>query len=374
MSRCLWLALLVLVAPASAGAQAGIRVVQFERVRVDGAIGEWRGAHFVSVGEGADASMRFALGYDERGLYLAAEVWDDRLVRTARRGANEDAIILTLAAPGPRGAAVDVYLFAGETGRSAASAGVAPFRSSRVRPLRGVQVVEGPLARGSGYTLEAFLPFSVVPGGARGWERARASIRLRDVDREARPVVESEPSLVSSPEPDALLPLAVAGGASGVLEEFLAAQNLLAARPTHDLRGDVAGDAREERVFLVAGFLLVTGPGFRDGRSYAYHRLPVEGARDVRSAELVDLTGDGKDELVLVLRQRNARGERDLWQVMSLDGESPRAVFGVEVRKAIGERFVEASVRVRRAGRGAPTIEVRAGRASGLDAESYRET
>lgn len=375
MTRCLCLlCLAVALAPIRAGAQAGIRVIEMERVRVDGAIGDWRGARFTSVGEGPDASMRFALGYDARGLYVAAEVWDDRLVRTSSPGASEDAIILTLAGPGRRAGAVDVYLFAGETGRTAASAGVAPVGSPRVRPLAGAQVVEGPLARGRGYTLEAFIPFSAVPGGARGWDQARASIRLRDVDREARPEVEAEPALVRVDARDlsTLVPLTPAG-AAGVLEEFLASRDMLAARPTHDLRGDVAGDAREERVILVAGFLLVSGPGFRDGQGYAYHQLPVDDARDVRSAQLTDVTGDGKAELLVVLRQRNAQGERDLWQVMSLAGESPRAMFGVEVRKAIGERSVEARVRVRRERGGAATIEVQTGRASGFDAESWRE-
>ena len=357
---------LTLLLPLGAQAQAGMRVVAVERVRVDGAVGDWRGASFAAVGEGADASMRFALGYDDRGLYVAAQVLDDRLVRTPRPGAREDAVILTLSTG--RGAGTDLYLFAGVTGRSAASAASAPAGTSRLRPLGGAQVVEGPIARGSGYTLEAFIPFAAIPGGAR-WREARGTIRLRDVDSEARPDVESEPALVPI---DALVPLLPSGGDAGILEEFLASQNVLASRPTHSLSGDVAADARPESVILVAGFVLVSGPGFREGRGYSFHRLPVSTAGDVRSAQLADVTGDGKDELILVLRQRNGQGERDLWQVMDLSGQSPRAMFAIEVRKAIGAASVDARVQIRR-GRGAPTLEVRAGRAEGLDAASYRE-
>ena len=355
-----------LLLPLRAEAQAGMRVVAVERVRVDGAVGDWRGASFAAVGEGADASMRFALGYDERGLYVAAQVLDDRLVRTPRPGAREDAVILTLSAGR---AATDLYLFAGVSGRSAASAASAPAGTSRLRPLSGAQVVEGPIPRGSGYTLEAFIPFSAIPGGAARWREARGTIRLRDVDSEAHPTVESEPALAPL---DALVPLLPSGGDAGILEEFLASQNILASRPTHSLSGDAAGDARDESVILVGGFVLVSGPGFRDGRGYSFHRLPVNSAGDVRSAELADVTGDGKAELIVVLRQRNAQGERDLWQAMDLSGESPRAMFAIEVRKAIGAASVEARVHIRR-GRGAPTLEVRAGRAEGLDAASYRE-
>ncbi|HJL15468.1 MAG TPA: hypothetical protein RMH99_07435 [Sandaracinaceae bacterium LLY-WYZ-13_1] len=366
------------LAPPCAEAQAGMRVTEVESVRVDGAIRDWRGAHFATVGRGPDASMRFALGHDDEGLYVAAQVWDERIVRTPRPGAREDAVIVTLAFPrGRRLRAFDVYLFAGVSGRSAASAGIAPAGRSRVRPLSSARVVEGPLTRrGRGYTLEAFVPFSALPGSSR-WDRGRGSIRLRDVDAEAHPEVENEPALVEV-DPrhlDRLVPLMPTGGAGGALTAFLNERGLGAARPRHDLRGDVAGDDRPERVFVVDRYVVVTGPGYRDGGGYGYQRLAVDDAQDVRDAELHDLTGDGNEELVLVLRQRNDQGERDLWQVMSLAGDSPRPIFGIEIRKATRQGSVEARIRiVRGRGRRPPQIEIRAHRARGLDRESYRES
>lgn len=365
-------ALLLAALPATAAAQAGIRVHDVEEIRVDGALGDWRGATFTEVGQGEGGSMRFALGADRAGLYVAAEVRDDRLVRTARPGLREDAILLTLSIPdGRRTHFSEIYLFAGVSGRSAASAGLATRAGAAPSPLSAARVVEGPRARGSGYVLEAFLPFSAIPGGAR-WESARATIRLRDVDSESRPVVVAEPALVP---PDALVPLMPAGGTSGVLEEFLASRGLGAARPAHDLRGDVAEDGRDERVVVVDRFLVVSGPGYREGRGYAFHELPVAHGGDVRSATLRDLTGSGKAELVLVLRQRNEQGERDLWQVLTLAGDRPRPLFGIEIRKAVRGGSIEASVRiVPGRGRALPEIEVTAGRAEGLDAARYQET
>ncbi|MEZ4335911.1 MAG: hypothetical protein R3B82_04725, partial [Sandaracinaceae bacterium] len=135
-----------------------------------------------------------------------------------------------------------------------------------------------------------------------------------------------------------------------------------------------AGDARPERVYVVDRFVLITGPGYRDGTSYSFHELPIQQASDVRSAQLRDLTGDGKAELLLVLRQRNEHGERDLWQVLSLSGERPTPVFSIEVRKATRAGSIDASVRILRGrGRQPPEIEVTAGRAQGLDATSWRE-
>lgn len=367
--------LLVLAAPSLASAQAaGMRVYQIDGVRVDGALGDWRQAEMTQVGRGRDASMRFAVGNDGEGLFVAAEVTDDRLVRTPQPGNREDAVVLTLAiGQGRRRSVVDIYLFAGVSGRSAATAGLARSFGGRPRPLRGARVVEAP--RRGGYTLEAYIPFRSIPNGQR-WESARASIRLRDVDSEAHPEVESEPSLVDvdAQHLDNLVPLMPTGGASGALNAFLNERGIAAARPTHTLNGDVRGDGQPERVYLVHNYVLVTGPGVRGG-GYAFHQLSVDHARDVRSARLRDLTGDGKAELVVVLRQRNDQGERDLWQVIDLHSERIREMFAIEVRKAIrGGGSVEARVRILNArGRQAPEIEVSSHRAQRLDRESYRE-
>ncbi|MBZ0118789.1 MAG: hypothetical protein K8H88_17440, partial [Sandaracinaceae bacterium] len=83
----------------STQAQVGLRLFAVEGIRVDGALRDWQGGRFATLGEGDDASMEYLLGYDERGLYLAAQVRDDRLVRSAQGGTREDAIILTLAFP-----------------------------------------------------------------------------------------------------------------------------------------------------------------------------------------------------------------------------------------------------------------------------------
>lgn len=361
-----------LCSPAIAFAQAGIRVYEVEDVRVDGVLRDWSAATFADVGTGSDASMSFALGSDAQGLYFAATVHDDRLVRTPTPGTREDAVILTLSLPEGRGRRIsEIYLFAGVPGRSAGMAGLADQINGRPRVLVGARVVEGPLRRGAGYTLEAFIPFAQIPGGSR-WDQARATVRLRDVDSEAHAQVEAEPAFVPT---DALVPLLPSGGSGGVLEQFLAERGMDAARPSHDLRGNVNGDRRQERVFVVDRFVLVSGPGYRDGQGYAFHELPVQSSQDIRSAQLRDLTGDGVAELVIVLRQRNPQGERDLWQVISLSGDNPAAVFGIEIRKAIGRGSIEARISIHPArGRGAPEIEVSAHRAQGLDAESYQES
>lgn len=378
MRRAPFLSVAVLVWATSAAVSAQVampisEVGEGSAIRVDGALREWRGVRFIDVGQGADASMRIALAYDGGGLYVGAEVRDDRLIRSSSPGTSEDAIVLTLALPARRGLeAQEIWLWAGQAGRSAASVGIGAL-GRRPSAVRGAQIVEAE-SRG-GYTVEAFVPWRAIAGSAR-WQEGRGSVRLRDVDSAAHPDVESEPALapVDAAHLERLPSLAPTGGASAAFESFLASRSLEGARPAHDLRGDVGADGQPERVSIVDRFLVVTGPGWQDGRGFSFLQLPVGAAADIREPRLVDLTGDGKSELTVTLRQSDARGSRDVWQVFSFAGAQPQAVFAIETRKATSAGSVEASVRVARGRRGqAPAIEARVGRANGLDASSLQE-
>lgn len=341
-------------------------------VRVDGMLRDWRGLRRVRVGSGRDASMQVVFGYNARGLYVAASVQDQRMIRTARHGANEDAIVVTFAMPARRGfTSSELWLYAGVAGQSAAAARIGPL-GGRTRPVRGAEVVEARTRQG--YELEAFIPWAQIPGAAR-WQRGgRAAVRLRDVDSEARPRVEAEPSFgtVDRQNLDRLPELSPTGGEHAVLARFLESQGIGGARPRHDLSGQVCGDRRPERVVHVERYIVILGPGYREGRGFDYLELPIRSGSDVIAARLQDFTGDRKAELFLRLRQRGERGTRDLWQLFAFDCESVRALWGIEVRKETDAGHVESRVHVR--GQGRPSIEVTAGEARGLTPQNFQES
>ncbi len=358
----------------TAGAQVRLHELAEGAIRVDGMLRDWRGLRRVRVGRGRDASMEFVLGYDERGLYVAASVRDERFVRTPRFGPNEDAIVVTLAMPvRRRWRASEFWLYAGVEGRSAGAVRMGPLRG-RTRPVAGARVVEARTA--DGYDLEAFVPWRQIPGGRRFDRGARVAVRLRDVDSEARPRVENEPATkpVDPRHLDRLDELRPTGGQYAVLQRFLQSRDMPGARPRYDLSGQLCGDRRPERVVQVGRYVVVLGPGYRDGRGFDYTELPVQSSSDVLGARLRDFTGDGRKELFLRLRQRDARGTRDLWQLFAFDCEAIRPLWALEVRKETAAGHVEARVHVRGGGRGAPpTIEVVAGRAEGLGPDDYAE-
>ncbi len=360
----------VALAPA-AKAQEGLtlREVADGGIRVDGMLRDWRRAPRITLGRGDDASMRFVLGYTADGMYLAASVKDERLIRDGLSKV-QDAVVITLATPGRRGfQATEIYVFPGRPGEAAAVAS-GNLRARRLRPVRGAQAVEA--VGQDGYELEAFVPWSAFAGGRR-WQEGRIAVRLQDVDREARPEIENQPATarVDGANLERLPQVRTSGGQDNVLRRFLASQDMDAARPQHDLRGDVSGDNRPERVVLVGRYVVVFGPGYRNGQGYDFAALPVQNPSDISEVQLRDFTGAGKKQLALRMRQRGGRGGRDVWQLYAFSGEAIAPLFGIELRKETAAGHVESRMRIR--GRGRPTIEVTAGRAQGLTPENFQE-
>ena len=377
MRRFSWLgSLRWCLIPAVASGQVGVR---FEEVRpgvtrLDGSLRDWQQVRFVPVGDDDDGRFEFAVRYDNEGFYLGARVRDERLIRNRRPTPRDDALVMTLALPrGRRLVATDLWFYPGLEGRLPGAVAKGAY-GRRPRPLRGARLVEGPLqAASSGYVIEAFVPWSSLGRLRRGWQSGRISVRLNDVDSEAHPRPEREPSLapVSRRSLHTLPEIQPTGGEAAMLRRFLASRSLEGTRPWFDARRDMTEDRRPERVLIADRFVLVMGPGYRDGTEFDFFELPVVSRADAADASLVDLTGDGKAELTVRLKQRNERGTRVVWQVYRFGDGGLAPAFGIEVRKETDRGFVEADLRL---GRGRPrSIVVEPGSSEGLNASNFSE-
>jgi len=339
-------------------------------IRIDGALGDFRGVRFAEVGDDADGSLEYALGYDEQALYVGARVYDDDFVRTAQPSSREDAIVLTLVMPRAAGQpqVSEVWLFAGIPGRQAGSAAIGV---PGVRPSvsREISLVEGLLAGHAGYVLEARVPWGVIPGG-REASIARGAIRLVDVDGKVGAKATVVASAVSA-KASGLPHLLMVDGPNAAVQSFFAAKQLAPGSVRFDLTGQVGGDARLDRVVVAGTFVVVAGPGLGDHGGYRFMDLSVPSSAGVLAAELRDLTGDGLQELVVRLDQQNEFGRRELLQVIALSPGEPRPLFSLELRKQTDRGSVQAVLRFE-PGK-PPAIDVRIGDAKGLDASTYAE-
>jgi hypothetical protein len=341
-----------------------------ERMRIDGALSEWKGAHFATLGTGADASLRYALATADDGLYVGVEINDDKLVRKASPGPGQDALVLTLAmiTRGSSLSASEVWLHPGQAGKSKAVAAIGA-KGAALKPSNTIKVVEGPNKNGAGYVIEAFIPWKVVPG-ADIWEQGRGALRFEDADQ-------GKPDVLSTASGAQLedLPRLIAGdGQQDFFGAFAKEKNLIGIEPRFDFRGQVFGDKRLERVVLIDRYMLVYGPGYKDGNGFGFVQLPIGMGGGLKSAVLRDFNGDGLDEIAIVTRQKNELGAREVWQAYSLDGTNPKPLFGFELRKETRGGFVESTLAIEKDRAGVTTFILSRGKSSGLDEKTFQET
>lgn len=363
-----WVFVLSFAAVASA---QGLRVDQSaERMRVDGSLREWKGARFAQFGSGDDASFRIAFATADGGLYVGAEIADEQLTRQSGVGGAQDALVVTFSMPDVGGVlrSTDVWLHPGKTGKKAA-AGIAR-EGDKPKAEPRIQVVEGPRDDGDGYVLEAFVPWALVPG-AEIWEQGRMGVRFEDVDGGSK--VESVVRSSDARKPSELPRILLGEGHQDFLGSFLSSQGLTGVEPRFDLRGNVHGDGAPERVVLVDRYLVVYGPKYKKGEAFGYFQLPLGIGGGLKNAVLQDITGDGVDEVLLLVRQKNELGARELWMVVSAQGENPRPIFAIETRKEAKGGFIDSELSLDARGKGPARIRVRVGRASGLDASNFSE-
>jgi hypothetical protein len=116
----------------------------------------------------------------------------------------------------------------------------------------------------------------------------------------------------------------------------------------------------------------VVGEGYRDGRGYDFERLGVRRAEDVQRARLEDITGDGKAEIILRVRERDRAGIRASWVVLGTQGDGVTELFSVPVFERTRQGIARARVELRRQRRGAPFIDIRAEGVERLDPATYQ--
>lgn len=376
-------ALMACLVPSAALAQRGPRVTAWSlrlrdvapgAVTVDGSLGEWRGIPGTSLGTRGrivagggwsgpeDASANFALLDDRANLIVGVHVRDQRFVRTARYGAGEDQLVLTLAFPGG-GAPVELRLLPG-------GPGVAAKVRRSGQDVAGAAAVE--MARDGGWSAEFAIPWRSLPEARAGRTGLRAALSLVDCDSEARLEVETVLATARVGRSSSTVPAVRIAAEEGMLNSFRRDRDLVGVTPSFERTADVAGDRAPERIAVVEQYVMAFGPGIRGGQSYVYRSLPVRAARDVLGLEARDVSGDGKAEIVLRWRETNAAGERELWGAFGItSGDVPTVapLLVVETGKRVGDRRLANEVRVV----GGGEIEQRPGAVTGFDEASYVE-
>src|SRR5262249_36913706 len=190
---------------------------------VDGLLDDWSGPEEIRTGpDPRDASFAVRCAYDDRTLYLAVNVTDDRLIRSVKPSPLDDHLVLGLGA-----------------GRWAIYPGSVEARAKlAVVGPKGLTVVDSLQKRG--WSIELSVPRAKLPGVRRGSATVPFRLSFHDADVAAAPKIETvvdfgDGSLVLE-EADALL------------AEFLAQVKLRRSDIALDVSADVDGDPGPARV------------------------------------------------------------------------------------------------------------------------------
>jgi hypothetical protein len=181
--------------------------------------------------------------------------------------------------------------------------------------------------------IEARVPWTEIAGSGERMV-GRGAIALHDVDGKvgarAATLASARAKHVAR-----LPPLLMEGGANVAIATFLHDKHLTPDSVRYDLLGDMAGDARLERVVLAGTFAAVAGPEIQGGTGYSFVDLPVPLATEVRDAALRDQDGDGKVELLVWLRQEPGAPREYRWDGARLFGVPPKPSAAAPIAPAL---------------------------------------
>lgn len=341
-------------------------------IEIDGLLDDWRGAarHDVSYRD-RDASFTLRCGYDDKRLYISVRVFDEYLYRRKRPGRKtDDHLIIALSSgrSGSKSGKPDLGTLIAYPGNDKA----APHRLWNGRKaLPGWIALEDSQQR-RGWALEVAFEKSRLKGLSPASPGIDATIRYNDADIAAK--VEGSRTFQGRLE---------FADQAALLTSFLAQTGLKREDIAIDRLVNVDDQPGAERVIIGGRVLGILGT------SFSFMELPVDSARDVLKAEIVDLRGDGTRSIVTTLRQRGNGGSRDIVAIWQAGGGQFDRVLAFEIRKQMGDRVLanrwsliprgsagkkRSRKKSRKAGKGHDVlIEVSDADATGWDEDNFRE-
>ncbi|MDY0058715.1 MAG: hypothetical protein RBU45_02810 [Myxococcota bacterium] len=320
MDSLLWTAALLLVTQSPAALPCP-RVAP-GGLQVDGFFADWQDIAGVRGAAGADLAWELRMARDDTRLYVIF-------------GAQDDAFVPTPAAGGPGGDGFTLLFGSPTPGADLPSLTVLPGdledRPPRAvwRPRPGVPPadlpVDGATRPGGGWILELAVPLATLPWERGGPQGLEVLLEVRDVDPASGDGADGRGHYhLTFPEEGLTL---------GLLLQQLGLPPTT--RPAHELRAQVGGDARPERALLFdRGVLAILGEGLGDGDFYT-HELPFGDRARPLELTSTDLTGDGRDELLVRYRVVEQRGEdqheQEFLSIFQYEGNDLRSLFAIEL-------------------------------------------
>jgi len=220
----------------------------------------------------------------------------------------------------------------------------------------------------------ALLPWATIASQTYKWN-GKAFTKASEEKQAATPAPEAA---ALKPAAETAQPKATGPNATEMLEQVYALykrERSATGKPKFTLAADVSGDKQSETVLLHDRDLVIFGKGFKSGQGFSYMNLSqFAKSSDISDVTTMDLTGDGKAEIIVkgTMHASSSEGsiDREILLVYQLVNDGLKRVFAAEIGRSIGKKSVSASVRYVKAGKGVE-IELGSGKAVEWSASNY---
>lgn len=360
------------------------RFVESNAILFDGNVGEWDDDTGIILGkksiiDGAnnwkgmdDISGEIKFRHDDKNLYIAIKVSDNRLINSSKKSMDEDHVELWFYQPvKEKKALTKIGIFVNTQGKTPGS--VVMFNSNNKGvAIKGAKIDS--IIHEESYEAEVAIPWKSFPGGPYNRTNTQIGVLLIDCDQASHPqkevVLGNIKNINLDPEK---LPQLYMSDMNSVLEEFGANKNL-DNEPNFDLYANVHGDQTLERILIWNNYLIVMGPAFTEGNLYFYYGLPVKSGNDVLKVEFSDATGDKRNEIMVRYKQANNSGKREVLAIYQFLNEDFSPIFTAEVYKEQNGKIISNTIEFTQTRKNGPAvITQKVDKIIGFTQDNFRE-
>lgn len=342
-----WVALVcvlfALAAPAADASPTAIRCDNLSTadLAIDGLLDDWPSQVLTRVGVASDGSIALRCSWDGAALAIALEITDDRLVRLAKPGGQQDHVTVTVGADG-KPVVVDVF-----PGNSMAKAKI----------TKPAKVAAADSLQPKGFSVELKVPAKQLAGLTASTPALSLQVTFTDSDKAAGG--DTIPVTI-----DGSIEL---GDRKDLLDDFLRTVQLKRSDIKLDTLVDLDPDRRgNER--LVAGGSVI---GVLTDQ-FAYVSLPVARPADVKKVELLPFGARNTKVVSAVVRQSGNGGSRDLLMLWTVWSGQLQPLAQIELRKEQGGNVLESGYKIVK-GKKATELWVEPKPAVGFTADTWNE-
>ena len=306
---------------------------------LDGLLDDWQNFDGVEAG-GRDLNLSFTArcAVDEQQLYLLADVRDNYFARTKDTQAGEDHIVWNLGKQ-------KLMVYPGDAGALREVVRATPLQLGKaVRTVSALQA--------QGWAVEMVLPLVALEHYAPGMPLS-FSLGVADCDSKADGKTARTRSLAGR---------LFVNRAETALDDLLHALHTDRAAVRFD-RAVALGLDERGRALVVGKYLsLIVGSG-----EFSFQELLS--SVEVKNLEVVNLNGSN-EALAVRYVERSSRGAREILAIYRVQGDELARSFACEVKKSVGDAFVEDKVSWIRRGK-ATDLVIEASKANGFSKTNF---